>query len=75
VRTSVLQVIADYDRDQQLYIEELEAKIEELEKKNGELVGQLVSYVATVDRMKLELILAGALAKPETQPELPGVSS
>jgi hypothetical protein len=34
-----------------------------------------VSYVATVDRMKLELILAGALAKPETQPELPGVSS
>lgn len=42
--------------DQQNYIAELEEKVRKLEEKNNELIQQLVSYVNTVDQMKLDLV-------------------
>jgi len=60
----LLGVIADYDRSQAAYIAELERENERLRNKNRELVDQLVSYTQTVDRMKLQLIMSGALQRP-----------
>jgi hypothetical protein len=65
VLVSLMKLIEGYDRAQLKYIQELETQVEELEEKNSELTTRLTSYIATVDRMKLELILAGALRKPE----------
>jgi len=59
----LLDVIAEYDRGRTEYIAELERENEALRTRNKELVNQLVSYTATVDRMKLELIMAGAIRK------------
>lgn len=64
---SLLKIIEKYDYQQRTYIAELEAKVGQLVAKNAELVNQLVSYVDTVDGMKLELIMGGALRKPEVE--------
>lgn len=53
---------------QELYIEKLEAEVERLQQREHELIGQLADYVGIVDRMKLDLIMAGALVKPEAAP-------
>lgn len=71
---TLLQTIDQYDREQRAYIRELEETNERQRQEIGELTGQLASYVATVDRMKLDLIVSGALRRPDPQPELPGVS-
>lgn len=63
---TLLQTIDQYDREQRAYIDDLETKNEQLRTKNGELTDQIVSYVDTVDRMKLDLILSGALVRPES---------
>jgi hypothetical protein len=68
--STLLTIIAQYDSDQQAYIRELEIEIKQLQLKNAELTGRLVSYVDTVDQMRLKLILSGALSRPE-HPELP----
>jgi cell division protein FtsB len=61
----LLGVIESYDIKQRAYIAELEAENDQLTEKNNELANQLFSYVQTVDRMKLELIMAGALVVPK----------
>jgi hypothetical protein len=70
---TLLQTIDQYDYEQRTHIDWLEDENARLRAKNAELVAQLASYVATVDRMKFELIMAGALTRPTTQqPKLPG---
>jgi hypothetical protein len=64
MRKTLLDVIAEYDQEQRSYANNLELENEELREKNMELVAQLASYVQTVDRMKLELIMSGSLHKP-----------
>jgi hypothetical protein len=49
------------------YVDDLVAENERLREREHELIGQLASYVSTVDRMKLELIMAGALVRPEPE--------
>ncbi len=71
---TLLQTIDDYDRWQRARIRELEEEVDAKDAKIGELTTQLASYVATVDRMKLDLILSGALRRPDPQSELSGVS-
>jgi len=61
----LLGIIDDYDREQRAYIAKLEAENERLTEKNAGLVSQLVSYTQTVDRMKFDLIMAGALIVPK----------
>ena len=63
-RRNLLDVINDYDSEQCDYIAELEAKVEKLTAEKMGLVNQLVSYTQTVDRMKLDLIMSGALSRP-----------
>jgi hypothetical protein len=71
---TLLATIENYDREQREYIRDLEVENERLRVKNRELVDQLARYVATVDRMKLNLIVSGALKRPAAQPELSGVT-
>jgi hypothetical protein len=61
----LLGVLEEYDRTQREYIQQLETEVIELRKEKIELSDQLMRYIATVDRMKLELIMSGALRKPE----------
>lgn len=70
---TLLQTIEDYDLWQRERIRELEEEVDNKDAKIGDLTTQLASYVATVDRMKLDLILSGALRRPESQPESAGV--
>ena len=65
---SLLATIKEYDLEQQEIIFELRQENRELRRKYFEAVEQLASYVATVDRMKLELILSGSLRRPEFPP-------
>jgi hypothetical protein len=62
---TLLQTIDQYDRDQCAYIRDLETENDRQRAKIDELTAQLASYVATVDRMKFDLIVAGALVRPE----------
>lgn len=66
---TLLQVIDKHDRDQNAKIEELTCENGQLEKKVKDLTNQLVSYVGTVDKMKLDLILLGALQRPPGSPK------
>jgi hypothetical protein len=63
----ILGVIAAYDQEQRDVIAEQAAEIARLQDESTRLAGQLADYVGTVDRMKLDLILAGALVKPGTE--------
>jgi hypothetical protein len=65
MKSRLLAIIENYDLDQNRYIAQLEKENEALKEKNAELALQLFSYTQTVDRMKLDLILSGALKKPE----------
>ena len=61
---TLLEIIDQHDREQLSYIRELEDGRERDREKIAELTGQLVGYVDTVDRMKLDLILGGSLQRP-----------
>jgi hypothetical protein len=61
----LLDTIDDYDHKQRAYITELEAENDRLREEKTELVSQLVSYTQTVERMKYDLIMAGALIVPK----------
>jgi hypothetical protein len=61
----LLGIIGDYDREQRAYIAELKAENDRLREEKTELVNQLDSYTQTVDRMKYDLIMAGALIVPK----------
>jgi len=47
-------------------VAELEAENAQLRQEGCALAGQLADYVSTVDNMKLQLILCGALRRPPT---------
>ena len=64
---TLLEVMTEYDYEQRSYIAKLEFEAGEMREKNMELVAQLASYVQTVDRMKLDLILSGSLHKPPVE--------
>jgi hypothetical protein len=60
-----LKLIAQWDVECEDYIRSLEEQRDTLEAKVSDLTGQLAAYVATVDRMKFDLIMSDALRKPE----------
>lgn len=64
---SLMKAIAMYDEQQMSYIRTLEHENERLKAENDKLQSDLLSYISTVDRMKLELILGGALTKPKQE--------
>jgi hypothetical protein len=66
-----IEGVSTYDKEREHYIAELEERNEALEAENRKffaetcrLAAQLADYVDTVDRMKLELIISGALRRP-----------
>lgn len=62
---SLMKLIANYDYEQQEYIRSLEARIQELEIKNNELLGLAMSGVQAREESMLKLIMSGALKRPE----------
>jgi hypothetical protein len=64
MRQGLLGVIEAYDLKQRAYIAGLEEENERLREKVAELTNLAVAGAMASDRMKLELILTGALKRP-----------
>lgn len=66
---SLMQLIKDYDRQNQEDFEDMERELTELREKVTSLTNQLVDASVSADRTKLDLILSGCLVHPNEQRE------
>lgn len=65
MKISLFNLLESYEKEQHQYISELEAKIVELEERNQQYLALAVKGAQVREKATLELILAGALRKPD----------
>ena len=66
---SLMKMIAQYDRDTEAYIANLECQLAEERERSGELANLLASSLAASERKTFDLIMAGhfdKFVKPKT---------
>lgn len=68
MRSGILAMIAEYDLERESYIKDLEEEVTRLQKEKSDLINEIGKGVQIRERSMLQLILSGALKKPETDP-------
>jgi len=66
-KKGLLAKLIEWDEDREAYIAHLEAENKELQDRLAETAYNAFEMAETSDRMKLELIMSGALIKPKKE--------
>lgn len=66
---SIIKLIAQYDRDTEAYIADLERQLAEERRRSGELANLLASSLAASERKTFDLIMSGHFDKFTKKPK------